>query len=87
MTSKAGRTKMKISIEYCTVWNYDPKAVSLADAVKNKFGIKPELIPSDGGAFEVSVDGDKIFSKLKTGRFPEHDEIFMAIEKVKTWNR
>ena len=28
------------------------------------------LVPSQGGAFEVSVDGDKIYSKIKTGRFP-----------------
>jgi selenoprotein W-related protein len=33
------------------------------------------LIPSDGGRFEVSVDSKLVFSKLKTGRFPEFDEI------------
>ena len=33
------------------------------------------LIPSDGGRFEVSVNGKLIFSKLETGRFPEYPEI------------
>jgi selenoprotein W-related protein len=33
------------------------------------------LVPSDGGRFEVSIDGALIFSKLKTGRFPEYQEI------------
>jgi len=33
------------------------------------------LIPSDGGRFEVSVDGKLVFSKLKLGRFPTFDEI------------
>jgi selenoprotein W-related protein len=33
------------------------------------------LVPSDGGRFEVSVDGKQVFSKLKTGRFPEYAEI------------
>jgi selenoprotein W-related protein len=33
------------------------------------------LVPSDGGRFEVSIDGKQIFSKLKTGRFPEYQEI------------
>jgi selenoprotein W-related protein len=33
------------------------------------------LVPSDGGRFEVSVDGKLIFSKLKTGRFPDYPEI------------
>lgn len=30
-----------------------------------------KLIPSDGGCFELSLNGDLIYSKLKTGRFPE----------------
>jgi len=33
------------------------------------------LIPSDGGRFEVSIDGKPVFSKLETGRFPEYQEI------------
>lgn len=54
----------------------------MADAVEDKLGIKPRLIKSDGGVFEVEVDGKKIFSKKETGRFPEHGEIFVAIEKL-----
>jgi selT/selW/selH-like putative selenoprotein len=34
-----------------------------------------ELIESSGGAFEVSVNGKKIFSKLDLGRFPAYQEI------------
>jgi selenoprotein W-related protein len=37
------------------------------------------LVPSDGGRFEVSVDGKQVFSKLKTGRFPDYQEIRKAI--------
>jgi len=33
------------------------------------------LIPSDGGRFEVIVNGGLIYSKLESGRFPEYDEI------------
>ena len=33
------------------------------------------LIPSTGGRFEVTVNGDLVYSKLKVGRFPEYDEI------------
>jgi selenoprotein W-related protein len=33
------------------------------------------LIPSDGGRFEVSINGKQVFSKLETGRFPEYEEI------------
>jgi selenoprotein W-related protein len=30
-----------------------------------------KLIPSGGGCFEITVDGDLIYSKLKTGKFPD----------------
>jgi len=33
------------------------------------------IVPSHGGRFEITVDGDVAFSKLKEGRFPEDDEI------------
>ena len=33
------------------------------------------LVPSDGGVFEVEVDGKLVFSKTKEGRFPEWAEV------------
>jgi len=33
------------------------------------------LIPAAGGAFEVTVNGQKIHSKLATGQFPDPDAI------------
>ena len=33
------------------------------------------IVPSDGGRFEVTIDGELVFSKLKEGRFPEEAEI------------
>jgi selenoprotein W-related protein len=38
-----------------------------------------KLIPSGGGAFEVSVNGKKIYSKLQTGTFPEPDAIVQEV--------
>jgi selenoprotein W-related protein len=38
-----------------------------------------KLVPSGGGAFEVSVNGQKIYSKLQTGEFPEPDAILKAV--------
>lgn len=29
------------------------------------------LIPGGGGCFELSVDGELLYSKLKTGKFPD----------------
>ncbi len=37
------------------------------------------LKPSSGGRFEVSVDGNVVFSKLKMDRFPEEDELEQLI--------
>jgi selenoprotein W-related protein len=34
-----------------------------------------ELVPSSGGRFEVSLDGELLYSKLKVGRFPDTDEV------------
>jgi selenoprotein W-related protein len=38
-----------------------------------------KIVPGSGGAFEVEVDGKLVFSKKKTGRFPEYDEIAGAL--------
>ena len=37
------------------------------------------LIPGAGGAFEVAVDGDLVFSKKAEGRYPEIKELQEAI--------
>ncbi len=57
----------------------------MAAVLKDKYGDKLEdinLVPSSGGAFEVSLDGDLIYSKLSTGRFPEEKEVIDAIDKT-----
>jgi len=40
------------------------------------------LIPSDGGKFEVSVNGQLIYSKLDTKRHAEAGEIVNSISKM-----
>ena len=53
-----------------------PKASSLEVELKNNFpqaGIS--LISSGGGVFEISLNGDLIFSKKALNRFPESGEI------------
>jgi selenoprotein W-related protein len=40
-----------------------------------------QLVPSDGGRFEISVDGKQIYSKLQTGQFPDEDKIVAEITK------
>lgn len=40
------------------------------------------LIPSDGGRFEVSVNGELIYSKLQTKRHAEAGEVLGLISKL-----
>lgn len=38
-------------------------------------------MPSSGGVFEVTVDGDLVFSKKALDRFPDQAEVFAEIER------
>jgi len=40
-----------------------------------------ELIPADGGRFEVTVDGELVYSKLETGRHTDSSELRPLIKK------
>lgn len=40
-----------------------------------------KLIPSGGGCFEVSLDGDVVHSKLKMGEFPDEGRMLGVIGK------
>jgi selenoprotein W-related protein len=53
----------------------------LADELRKAFGVEATLTPGSGGAFEVTVDGQRIFSKLQNGRFPESGEIVQQLKK------
>jgi len=47
----------------------------LADELRQAFGVEAKLIPGSGGVFDVTVDGKLVFSRRKTGRFPDPGEI------------
>jgi selenoprotein W-related protein len=60
-----------------------PQAVSLSEAIMDALGEKfgaLKLIPADEGRFEVLLDGELIYSKLKTGDFPDNKQI---VEQLK----
>ncbi len=71
---------MKISIEYCSIWNYLPKASSLESELEQIYpDAEIKLVSSGGGVFEVMVNGNLIFSKKSLDRFPEKGEIVNLI--------
>ena len=74
-----------IELVYCAVWHYTDRAVSLTAELMKEFEFKIDsfsLVPSDGGKFEVSVDGDLVYSKLQTNRHAEPGDVAGMLRKV-----
>jgi len=38
-----------------------------------------KLIPSSGGCFEVTANGELVYSKLQTGKFPDEEVVLKTI--------
>lgn len=38
-----------------------------------------KLIPSGGGCFEITLNGEKVYSKLETGRFPDEQWVIDTV--------
>jgi selenoprotein W-related protein len=53
----------------------------LAAEIEAETGTKSELIEGGNGIFDVTVDGERIFSKREVGRFPEAGEILARLPK------
>lgn len=47
----------------------------MGDLLTKKYGAEVKLLPSEGGVFEVVVDGNLIYSKKELNRFPEEGEV------------
>jgi selenoprotein W-related protein len=41
-----------------------------------------KLVPSGGGCFELMVNGDLLYSKLKTGTFPDEQWALDAVSAL-----
>jgi len=39
------------------------------------------LVPAGGGCFELSANGELLYSKLKTGQFPDEQNVIDMLEK------
>jgi selenoprotein W-related protein len=59
--------------------------VGLADDLLKNFEAEIEsitLVPSTGGRYEISVNGQSIYSKLQTGRHPDPGEVIGLVRKL-----
>lgn len=79
--------KLSVQIEYCNMWNFLPKAISLVDELMDDTNFRYDideikLLPKGGGIFEVTVNDKLIYSKKETGRFPEKNEVVALIKEL-----
>ena len=75
---------LKIEIVYCAVWHYTNLAVGLAADLLKEFEPQIEtltLVPSDGGRYEITVNENLIYSKLKTLRHAEQGEVLQLVRE------
>jgi selenoprotein W-related protein len=59
--------------------------VSFTDEILDHFrgNVKEvNLLTSKGGVFEVTVNGELIYSKKETGSFPDTQEVIQKIEEM-----
>ncbi len=54
---------------------------TLVEALGNKIQ-DFKLTPSRGGCFELTVDGKLVYSKLKTGEFPNDEDMAVEVGKL-----
>ena len=69
---------MRIYIEFCVKWNYDPefeRVSNIIKSVKSDVEITSNQNPPRSGAFEVSINDQLVFSKFELDRFPTENEI------------
>ena len=83
---------LKISIEYCRVWNYTPRAVGLINELLEDKELEAQieslmLIPTSGGKFEITVNGELVFSKKALGRHAEPGEVYGLVKANVGWVR
>jgi predicted Rdx family selenoprotein len=55
--------------------------VSLAEEIRQAFGVEPQLVKGDNGVLDVLVDGRMVFSKHRDGRFPTPGELARAMRE------
>jgi selT/selW/selH-like putative selenoprotein len=54
-------------------------ASGLEAAIKKEFGLAATLKGGHGGVFDVTIDGQTVYSKHQTNRFPSNEEVFATI--------
>ena len=68
-----------VYIEYCEKWNYKPefdRVSKIILSINQSININGNKSTPRTGSFEVVMNNQLVFSKLKTERFPNETEIY-----------
>ena len=69
---------MNVHIEYCERWNYKPefdRVSNIMNSLNCNIKIEGNTAEPRTGSFEVEINGKLVFSRFKTDRFPNNNEI------------
>ncbi len=72
----------RVEIEYCTQCRWLLRAAWMAQELLTTFVedlAEVALVPGTGGVFDIRLDGQLLFSRKDTGRFPEAKEVKQLI--------
>ena len=72
----------RVEIEFCVPCDFRPQAIALTRELLDGWAHvlnEVKLIPSSGGRFEVTLDGELIYSKAALDRHAEPGEIAAAV--------
>jgi selenoprotein W-related protein len=84
-TFDPGEKKFDVVIEYCVPCDLRATAISTASRLLKEYQHvigSLKLVTGTGGAFEVTVNDQTVFSKKETGRVPNDGEILSEFEKL-----
>ena len=68
-----------VYIEYCEKWNYKPefdRVSKIILSINQSINVEGNKSIPRTGSFEVIMNNQLVFSKLKTERFPNEAEIY-----------
>ncbi len=74
---------VKVEVEHCSGWGYGRRYKEFEKEIKKAVS-DVEMIGVKGrkSSFEIKINGELVFSKLESGKFPDYQEIIALVKKA-----